>query len=137
MKILMADDDKDDRILVKLAIQDAKLPHLIDFVSDGQELMEYLNAIPANKNLPDLLLLDLNMPRKDGREALKEIKENSRFKNIVVMILSTSDSEVDKHYTLGIGASMYIVKPSNFTELTMLIKNICERVETSELKLVQ
>src|ERR1700689_5257593 len=87
--ILMADDDPDDRAMTKEAFDEAKLANDLRFVEDGQELLDYLNrrgkfADPASSPMPGLILLDLNMPRKDGREALRELKADSRFRTIRV-----------------------------------------------------
>jgi CheY-like chemotaxis protein len=127
MKILMTDDDSDDRLLALLEFKKLNAAHSIDFVTDGVELIEYLNArIAKNRELPDLILLDLNMPRKDGREALREIKSNPKLKQLDIIIFSTSTSEADKKYTLDLGAKSYIVKPNNQEQLTEIFSKICE-----------
>jgi CheY-like chemotaxis protein len=127
MKILMTDDDSDDRLLALLEFKKLNAAHSIDFVTDGVELIEYLNSrIKKNRELPDLILLDLNMPRKDGREALKEIKSNPKLKQLDIIIFSTSTSEQDKKYTLDLGAKSYIVKPTNQEQLTEIFRKICE-----------
>lgn len=131
MKILMTDDDSDDRMLALFAFKKLNVAHSIDFVNNGEELLDYLNArLASQRELPDLILLDLNMPKKDGREALKEIKANAKLKHVDVIIFSTSNSEKDKKYTLGLGAKRYIVKPSKQEELLKIFKNICDELVT-------
>jgi CheY-like chemotaxis protein len=131
MKILMTDDDSDDRMLAMLAFKSLNLAHSIDFVTNGVELLDYLeNRLAANRELPDLILLDLNMPLKDGREALKEIKENDKLKHLDVIIFSTSSSENDKRNTMRLGAKSYIVKPPSQDDLVDIFKNLCEDLET-------
>src|SRR5262249_20680704 len=98
--ILMADDDPDDRMLTKDALEESRLANELRFVFDGEELMDYLcqrnnYSDPASSPRPGLILLDLNMPRKDGREALREIKDNPRFRHIPVVVLTTSKAEED------------------------------------------
>ena len=127
LKILIADDDPDDRKLVALAFKEAELNHTIDFVRNGDELMEHLKQLPTNQ-LPDLLLLDLNMPGKDGRVALKEIKSDTRFQKLNIIIFSTCISEEDKTYTSGLGVREYFTKPPGFYELVDIIKNISDSI---------
>jgi two-component system, response regulator len=127
MKILMTDDDSDDRLLALLAFKKLNAAHTMDFVTHGQELLDYLSSrVDSPRELPDLILLDLNMPRKDGREALKEIKAHPKLKQLDVIIFSTSFSEKDKKYALDLGARDFIVKPSNQDDLTDILRNICD-----------
>ncbi len=96
--ILMADDDADDRLMTKEAFEESRLKNDLRFVHDGVELLDYLKRRgnyedPATSPRPGLILLDLNMPRKDGREALEEIKSDPKLKNIRVVILTTSKAE--------------------------------------------
>jgi CheY-like chemotaxis protein len=129
MRILIADDDADDRSLASIAFKELNTEHEIDFVTDGQELVDYLgNKLKSNTPLPDLILLDLNMPRKDGRVALKEIKSNPKLKGLDVIIFSTSSSEEDKKYTLGLGAKNYFVKPADYSQLIEVFRHISEEV---------
>lgn len=131
MKILMTDDDSDDRLLALVAFKKLNVAHSIDFVTNGQELIDYLTTrLELNRELPDLILLDLNMPKKDGREALQEIKSNPKLKHLDVIIFSTSDSEKDKKLTLGLGARKYIVKPANQGELKQIFLQICNDLVT-------
>jgi CheY-like chemotaxis protein len=129
LRVLIADDDKDDRYFIDLAFKEAELPHIVNFVSNGEELMEYLYKIHASGNTqetPDLVLLDLNMPKKDGREALKEIKSDFRFQSLNVVIFSTTISEQDRVFTSMLGASGHIIKPFDFSELIRTIREVCD-----------
>ncbi len=125
MKILIADDDADDRTLAALAFKEVAPEHELEFVTDGQELLDYLRGCAVNKQLlPDLILLDLNMPKKDGRIALKELKSDATIRHLDVIIFSTSASAADKDYTLKMGARNYLVKPSDFTTLIRIFKDL-------------
>src|SRR5947209_16514798 len=105
--ILMADDDPDDRLMAREAFQEARLANDLRFVEDGAELLDYLRrrgkyADPASSPRPGLILLDLNMPRKDGREALGEIKADPSLRNIRVVVLTTSKAEEDIERAYGL-----------------------------------
>ncbi|WP_299078423.1 response regulator [uncultured Paraglaciecola sp.] len=125
--ILMADDDEDDRLLTKDALKESRVRNSLYCVEDGVELLQYLRREGkfSDKSLspkPSLILLDLNMPRKDGREALQEIKADPNLKNIPVVILTTSVQEEDKIKGYNLGAASYIAKPVNFDGLVKLMK---------------
>lgn len=125
--ILMADDDEDDRLLAQDALKESRVLNDLYFVEDGVELLEYLQKEGKYKNndncpRPGLILLDLNMPRKDGREALKEIKADPKLKSIPVVILTTSKQEEDMVKGYDLGAASYITKPVNFEGLVELMK---------------
>lgn len=127
--ILMADDDPDDRQMTKEAFQECFLANDLRFVEDGVELMDYLcrrgkYTDPASSPFPGLLLLDLNMPRKDGREALKEIKSDPKLKHLRVIILTTSKAEEDIHKSYDLSAASYISKPVSFSSLLDVIKTL-------------
>ncbi len=127
--ILMADDDEEDCMLVKEAFEENRLINDLRFVEDGEELMDYLNrrgkyADPALSPWPDLILLDLNMPKKDGRSALREIKEDPKLHCIPVVILTTSKEEQDILLTYNTGASSFIMKPVSFEGLIEVVKAI-------------
>jgi CheY-like chemotaxis protein len=127
--ILMADDDPDDRQLTLEAFHEAKLANDLRFVVDGVELLDYLNrrgkfADPATSPRPGIILLDLNMPRKDGREALKELKADPRFKLIRVIIMTTSKAEEDILRSYNLSAASYITKPVTFESLVDVIKTL-------------
>ena len=126
--ILMADDDPDDRMLAKEALSENRLANEIRFVEDGEQLVDYLkqqgkyNAENAPK--PGLVLLDLNMPKMDGREALKIIKSDSNLRKRPVIVLTTSKAEADilKSYELGVNS--FITKPVTFDELVEVTRQI-------------
>ena len=129
--ILMAEDDADDRLLAQDALTESRLANQLYFVEDGIELVDYLNRAGKYTDkekypLPDLILLDLNMPRKDGREALEEIKANPDLRRIPVIVLTTSKAEEDilRSYDLGVGG--FISKPVTFDELVKVMKTIGE-----------
>lgn len=125
--ILMADDDADDRLLTREAFEESRLVNDLRFVEDGEELMEYLQrrgkyTDPASSPRPGLILLDLNMPRKDGREALKEIKSDPNLKQIRIVILTTSKAEEDIYRTYDLSAASYITKPVTFADMAEVTK---------------
>ncbi|MEW6127289.1 MAG: response regulator [Acidobacteriota bacterium] len=127
--ILIAEDDPDDRVLAKDAFEESRLLNDVRFVEDGVELMNYLenkgkysdgNESPR----PSIILLDLNMPKKDGREALKEIKNNPALRRIPVVVMTTSKAEEDIFRSYDLGASSYITKPVTFEGLVDVIKTL-------------
>jgi CheY-like chemotaxis protein len=120
--ILLADDDEDDRLFFKDAFNEIKINTVIQFVKDGVELMEYLGR--NGTVLPHILFLDLNMPRKTGKECLQEIKKIDKLKEIAVAIYSTSASEEDIEDTFVKGANVYIKKPSDFNELKRVLREV-------------
>lgn len=129
--ILMADDDADDRMLTRDALEESRVLNELRFVEDGEELMDYLHqkgkfsdAEAAPK--PGLILLDLNMPKKDGREALKEIKSDPNLRRIPVVIMTTSKAEEDIFRSYDFGASSFITKPVTFDRLVDLMKALGE-----------
>ncbi|HET9136536.1 MAG TPA: response regulator [Candidatus Kapabacteria bacterium] len=128
MKVLIADDDRDDWEFAALAFKEAGLHHTVSFAANGEELMEQLGLLYSSTpdDLPDLILLDLNMPKKDGRLALKEIRDDYRFQRLNVAIFSTTISEEDKAYTATLGVTRHITKPFHFAELVQTIKEVCE-----------
>jgi two-component system, response regulator len=120
--ILMADDDEEDCELTRDALGERHLAGHMRFVSDGQELMDYLRregryADELEAPRPAIILLDLNMPRMDGREALAEIKAEATLRQIPVIVLTTSNDEADVERTYDLGASSYITKPVAFNTL--------------------
>lgn len=124
LQILLADDDDDDRLFFKDAIDEIKVRTVVTMVKDGVELMEYLGQ--PETQLPNLIFLDLNMPRKGGMECLKEIRSTNKLKDLSIAIYSTSSSELDIEETFVRGANIYIKKPNDFDEL----KNILAKVIT-------
>lgn len=127
--ILMADDDADDRLLTREAFEKNHLANELRFVEDGVELLDYLKqrgkyADPATAPRPGLILLDLNMPRKDGREALKEIKADPNLKQIRVVVMTTSKAEEDIYRTYDLSAASYITKPVTFQALVEVVQTL-------------
>jgi CheY-like chemotaxis protein len=123
--ILYADDDAEDRMLVKDAWAENRLANELHFVEDGEELMDYLRRRGqythlAGQPLPGMILLDLNMPRKDGREALQEIKADPRLRSIPVVVLTTSKAEEDILRAYDLGVNSFILKPVTFQSLVDL-----------------
>ncbi len=120
--ILYADDDPEDRMLVKDAWDESRLANELHFVEDGEDLMDYLHRrgkykMLAGAPLPGMILLDLNMPRKDGREALQEIKSDPKLRVIPVVILTTSKAEEDIYRAYDLGVNSFIIKPVTFQSL--------------------
>ena len=122
ISVLLADDDEDDRLIFKEAFDALKMKTVVKTVNDGIELMEFL-ADDTNK-LPNILFLDLNMPRKSGLECLIEIKRIDNLKDIAIAIYSTSASEQDIEDTFVKGANVYIKKPGDFTTLKNLLEEV-------------
>jgi two-component system response regulator len=125
--ILIADDDADDRELVREAFAENCLANELRFVEDGEELLDYLHCRgkyvdPASAPRPGIILLDLNMPRKDGREALQEIRREQRFRGIRVVIMTTSKAEEDVARSYDLSAASYIAKPVTFERLVEVIR---------------
>jgi CheY-like chemotaxis protein len=127
--ILMAEDDPDDRLLSEEALKEAHLANELHFVYDGEDLMDYLRHQGKYTNLdnnprPGIILLDLNMPKKDGREALKEIKEDPDLRLIPVVVLTTSKAEEDILKSYDLGVSGYVTKPVTLQELIEVMKGL-------------
>ena len=125
--ILMADDDPEDRQLTREAFEENHLANDLRFVEDGEELLDYLNhrgkySDPASAPWPGIILLDLNMPRKDGREALQELKSDPRFRGIRVVIMTTSKAEEDVVRSYDLSAASYITKPVTFERLVEVVR---------------
>ena len=127
--IHMCDDDPDDRLLFQDALDEAGMLNQISFTEDGQDLIDFLSrqgkyADMTSEPLPDLILLDLNMPRKDGREALAEIKSSEKFRTIPVVILTTSKADEDIFRSYNLGANSFITKPVTFEKLVGLVRKM-------------
>lgn len=127
--ILMADDDEDDRMMAKEALEEAQLVNEIRFVEDGEELLDYLYQRGKYSNSedsprPGLILLDLNMPRKDGHEALEEIKADYNLCQIPVVVLTTSRAQEDICRTYNLGVNSFITKPVSFDGLVHVMKSL-------------
>ena len=125
--ILLADDDEDDRLMTRDALREARLHNDLRTVVDGVELLEYLRhqgayREPGSAPWPGLVLLDLNMPRMDGREALREIKGDPRLRTLPVVVLTTSKAEEDIVRTYELGVNSFISKPVTFLGLVDVMK---------------
>lgn len=125
--ILMADDDPDDRELTREAFRESRLANEFHTVEDGEELLDYLHrrgryAQLNGAPLPGLILLDLNMPRKDGREALREIKSDPHLRRIPIVVLTTSKAEEDILRSYDLGVNSYVTKPVTFQSLVELVR---------------
>ncbi|MEA4908014.1 MAG: response regulator [Chloroflexi bacterium] len=125
--ILVAEDDPDDQLLLRDALKATYLNSKMYFVQDGAELMDYLKHCGSFSDAalaprPELILLDLNMPRKDGRQALKEIKNDPQLRRIPTIVMTTSSAESDVHHAYDNGTNAYIVKPEHFEELVTILQ---------------
>ena len=127
LTILLADDDPDDRLLVKEAFEENYLLNPLEMVEDGEELMDYLykrGKYAETAVRPSLILLDLNMPRKSGIEALQEIKSDAFLRNIPVIVLTTSKAEEDILRSYDLGVNSFVVKPVTFESLVELVREL-------------
>jgi len=127
--ILCAEDDDDDRLLIREAWEEGRLANELRFVNDGEELMEYLQhrgawSDPGSAPRPGLILLDLNMPRKDGREALQEIREDPDLRRIPVVVLTTSKAEEDILRSYDLGVNSFITKPVTFDSMVETLQTV-------------
>lgn len=127
--LLMADDDEDDRLMAREALIESRLNNPLYFVEDGEELMDYLYrrgkyGDSAHYPFPGLILLDLNMPRKDGREALREIRADPVLRRIPVVVLTTSAAEEDVLRSYELGVNSFIVKPVTFDALVDVMRSL-------------
>lgn len=127
--ILLADDDDEDIMLSREALEESRLANDLRVVKDGQELTDYLlrkgdYSDPEDSPRPGLILLDLNMPRKDGREALQEIKDNPELRSIPIVVLTVSDADEDIYDSYDLGVNSYIQKPVTFDSLVDIMKTI-------------
>ena len=125
--VLMAEDDSDDRLLVKDAMTESRWEGDLRFVEDGEELLDYLKqrgkySQPADAPRPGLILLDLNMPKKDGREALREIKADAELRRIPIVVLTTSKAGADIGRMYDLGANSFIAKPIHFEALVTVMR---------------
>lgn len=127
--ILMADDDADDRLLAKDALTECQTPSEVRFVENGEQLLDYLRgqgnySSPAPPTRPGLILLDLNMPRKDGREVLQEIKADPDLRTIPVVVLTTSRADTDISRIYELGANSFVTKPASFDALVKMMGDL-------------
>ncbi len=129
ISILIADDDEDDRLMAKEALDECRLVNRVDFVEDGVELLAYLRhqgpyADKAKAPRPGLIILDLNMPKMDGREALREIKADPALRRIPIVVMTTSKAEEDIYRSYDLGVNSFITKPVTFDGLVTVMRAI-------------
>ena len=125
MTILIADDDTDDRLFMDRAFRQSGYTQIIQFVEDGEDLMNYLRREgrynEQNAPWPNLLILDLNMPRKNGFQALSEIKDDPKLRRLPVVVMSTSSADEDVLKTYNLGVNSFLTKPFNFNRLVEMV----------------
>lgn len=129
--ILMADDDEEDRMLLKDAFEDLGHGGLIHFEENGEKALQYLNRCLENNFIPCLVVLDLNMPRLNGRQTLQHIKSNERMRGMQVVIFSTSLNPIERDECLALGAHSYVVKPISYKESVQIAENfyaLCQNI---------
>lgn len=129
VNVLIADDDQDDCLMIQEAFRECRIANRLQFVHDGEALIDYLKRRPPFNDeqrfpTPGLILLDLNMPLKDGREALMEIKSDAALRAIPVVILTTSSTEEDILRSYGIGVNSFITKPVSFSRLIEVVRTL-------------
>ena len=128
--VLMAEDDADDRLLAQDAFTECQVPHELLFVENGEELLDYLHrrggyAEKSRSPRPTLILLDLNMPKKDGREALREIRSDPNLRRIPIVVFTTSSADADVECVYELGANSCITKPASFDALVGVMQVLC------------
>lgn len=128
IEVLLVEDDPGDVLLVREAFEDYKVHNTVAVVGDGEQAMDYLRGVGkhAGRTRPDLVLLDLNLPRKDGREVLAEAKADPDLRSIPIVVLTTSDSEEDVLRSYGMHANAYVTKPVDFQRLVSIVRQIDE-----------
>jgi CheY-like chemotaxis protein len=126
IKILLVEDDPGDVLITTEALQQTKLLHELATVSDGEEAIDYLRARPPHEDAvrPDLILLDLNLPRRDGREVLAEVKGDVALRSIPIVVLSTSEAEEDILRSYDLHANAYVPKPVDFDAFVRIVQQI-------------
>ena len=128
-KILYADDDHDDHFFLRESITCTGLPADIIYLTDGDQVIHYLER--AGDDLPSLIVLDLNMPRLNGKQTLERLKTDDRFSDIPVIILSTSNNKMDKEFCTSRGAASYLVKPGHFEGYQEVVRNFVPYLQAS------
>lgn len=122
--ILVAEDDADDRFLLQAAFKENGFSDPVYFVENGVQAMEYMLSLECPETFPKLILLDLNMPKKDGKEVLVEMAQHTKFSKIPIIIFSTTHNETEMQKCYDMGATSYIIKPDNFEKLLRIIADI-------------
>lgn len=128
-KILYADDDCDDHFFLRESITCTGLPADIVYLTDGDQVIHYLEK--AGDDLPSLIVLDLNMPRMNGKQTLERLKTDTRYADIPVIILSTSNNRMDKEFCTSRGAASYLVKPGHFEGYQEVVRNFVPFLQPS------
>jgi len=126
--ILIAEDDLDDRYLMKTALEEIGITEEVSYVENGVEVINYLEAVTEKNgvyNYPKLILLDLNMPKMDGREVLKKIKSHELYRKIPVVVFSTTKNQLEVNRCYDLGANTYIIKPVSYDTLVDTIRQMC------------
>ncbi|MDO9374995.1 MAG: response regulator [Bacteroidota bacterium] len=126
--IMVAEDDADDRYLMQTALDETGFKEDVSFVDNGVELIHHLEALDEQdgaSGFPRLIMLDLNMPKMDGREVLKKIKSHDNFKRIPVVVFSTTKNQLEVQRCYDLGANTYIVKPASYDRLVETIREVC------------
>lgn len=132
--VLSAEDDPDDQLLIKDAIKAISPSLVLQFVENGKELLDHLHNAKTNSHgLPSMVLLDLNMPLIDGREALRKIKKENSFQDLPIVVLTTSTEEKDKQHCIKLGAADFICKPPSFGELVEGLQGVFSKWLPTEL----
>jgi CheY-like chemotaxis protein len=126
IRILMVDDDAEDRQLLQDSFEEIGYAHSIHYEENGEKALEYLHQCVANGELPELVILDLNMPRLNGRQTLQSIKEHPALKNMKVVIYSTSLNPKERDECISLGAHSYVVKPNTYKESLEIARNFYE-----------
>jgi chemotaxis family two-component system response regulator Rcp1 len=126
VEILLVEDNPVDVLITQEALKDARVCNRLSVVEDGEEAMEFMHRKGkyAGAALPDLILLDLNLPKKDGREVLEEVKEDPRLKHIPIVILTTSEAEEDILKSYRLHCNCFVTKPVDVKQFTAVIKSI-------------
>lgn len=124
--IILVDDDKSEQELFSMALTEVSIRHKLSFARNGEELFDLLEARNNCNNIPNVIFLDLNMPVKDGRETLAELKSSQSYKKIPVFIYSTSNSEEEVQQCYSNGANLFLTKPYNYDELVKGLRTICD-----------
>jgi len=127
--ILIAEDDPDDQLLLQNAFQENGVLNTLDFVTDGLGLLYYLNTVfesGAGASYPDFIMLDLNMPRMNGQEALHDLKQHPVFRKIPVIVYTTNNDELEVRKCYDLGANTYIVKPSSFHGMVETVRTVLQ-----------
>jgi DNA-binding response OmpR family regulator len=131
IKIFLIEDDQDDREFLEVALNDNSVDYELDYISRGDQILHWLETTTSK---PDIIIMDLNLPKLHGKEVICRIKESSRFKDVPFLVLTTSSSAEDKAYCLDKGADRFISKPADVEGFASLVKTIRELANSKVLK---